>query len=63
MVGRSHQGTSELRKVCPCGAVYDTRAWRALTLVGDMRSEAADALVYELRNCPCGSTLAALKDS
>jgi len=53
---------SELRKVCPCGAVYDTRAWLALALVGDMRSEGADALVYELRNCSCGSTLAAPKD-
>lgn len=43
-------------KRCACGRVHDPAAWAALPLVGIQDPEEPDAI--ELRNCPCGSTIA-----
>jgi hypothetical protein len=42
-------------KRCGCGLTHDAAAWSCLPYVGVQRDE-FEAL--ELRNCPCGSTLA-----
>lgn len=42
-------------KHCGCGLAHDSDAWSNLPYLGVMGDE-ADA--FELRNCPCGSTLA-----
>jgi hypothetical protein len=44
-------------KYCRCGRAYSMLdTWRALPLVGYMPDE--DETDLELRNCPCGSTIA-----
>ena len=49
--------TLDVPKRCACcGAVYATlEDWRSLHYVG---SQAVADVALELRNCPCGSTLA-----
>ncbi len=42
-------------KMCTCGRTFDARAWAKLALCGTLED---DAETLELRNCPCGSTLA-----
>ena len=42
-------------KVCGCGAVHGAPEWAALPLCG-RQDDGYDVL--EMRNCPCGSTLA-----
>jgi len=46
-------------KICGCGYAFDASAWKALPLVGYQATESRDPgeAGYELRNCPCGSTL------
>lgn len=51
----------QIDKACACGARYVNSTWGALALVGYVCCPAdatgpADHL--ELRNCPCGSTIA-----
>lgn len=43
-------------KVCGCGRAHDAASWSALPLCGVQ--DDGEAEPYELRNCPCGSTLA-----
>lgn len=45
-----------------CHAKYNEESWRALELVGSQRYDfEADAWEkWELRNCPCGATMARL---
>lgn len=48
-------------KRCGCGIEHDARAWQALPFVGyqDFPAEGTlPSIRLELRNCPCGSTLA-----
>jgi CheY-like chemotaxis protein len=45
-------------KECACGEVYSLEAWLALPLCGRMSITDPAATTAELRNCPCGSTLA-----
>lgn len=40
-------------KKCGCGLVHTAEAWEQLPFVGVMPED-----FIELRNCPCGSTLA-----
>lgn len=42
-------------KACGCGARHDGTGWAGLPLVG-WNDDGVEVL--ELRNCPCGSTLA-----
>jgi hypothetical protein len=42
-------------KRCGCGLAYTRSRWDALALVGH---HADDVETLEMRNCPCGSTLA-----
>lgn len=44
-------------KRCRCGRGYDANAWSRLELVGDMKDEVEH---LEMRNCECGSTIAAV---
>jgi hypothetical protein len=46
-------------KTCGCGRTYDRADWLALPLVGYM-DDSVECL--ELRNCPCGNTLAIVID-
>lgn len=46
---------STVVKACGCGRTYTAEEWAALELVGIM---ADDVETIELRNCPCGSTIA-----
>lgn len=48
------QGDAET-KVCGCGIAHDHIGWSALPVAGVMRD---DVEALELRNCPCGSTIA-----
>ena len=48
------QGNAETKR-CGCGLAHDAPSWSALPLAGVMRD---DVEAIELRNCPCGSTLA-----
>ncbi len=43
-------------KHCGCGISHDVFEWAALEYVGVMCDESVGTI--ELRNCPCGSTLA-----
>lgn len=45
---------------CGCGAAYDERAWGTLTLAGIQDAFTDPPSSFELRNCPCGSTIARL---
>lgn len=49
-------------KECACGAAYTAQAWASLRFVGTVEVPAdpdePEAYALELRNCPCGSTLA-----
>ena len=48
-----------MSKTCGCGRAHDAAGWRALVVVGycgASNGEASQRL--ELRQCPCGSTLA-----
>lgn len=50
-----------MSKRCGCGAAYDAAAWRTLAFVGWQvfpRDGELPEVRLELRNCPCGSTLA-----
>ena len=47
---------TEIKKACGCGARYTATAWQALPLQGIQPLEGEPSL--EMRNCPCGSTLA-----
>lgn len=49
-----------LRAKCGCGAMYDDCTWESLPYVGTMGDELE---TIELRNCDCGSTIAALDRS
>lgn len=56
-------GFSERFKVCSCGNEYDLGSWMALPIVGTQFVPAGDGpdepeYWLELRDCPCGSTLA-----
>lgn len=42
---------------CSCKKVYDLARWLALPLCGDFGDEVE---MLELRNCSCGSTIAAV---
>ena len=42
-------------KTCRCGRRHTLLEWSRLPSAGDMKDEAEH---LELRNCPCGSTLA-----
>jgi transposase-like protein len=42
-------------KPCRCGIVHTRDTWKDLPLAGEMPDE---GVTLELRNCPCGSTLA-----
>ena len=42
-------------KTCGCGQSFTRSQWLALLFVGPMRD---DGVYYELRNCPCTSTIA-----
>jgi hypothetical protein len=44
-----------LVKRCGCGLEYDARSWSDLPLAGYQTDDIEN---LELRNCPCGSTLA-----
>jgi hypothetical protein len=41
-------------KQCACGISFDLAEWCGLKLVG---RQIVDEETFELRNCPCGSTL------
>ncbi len=43
-------------RVCACGLHHDTHSWKVLPYVGKM--DAGNGGLLEMRNCPCGSTLA-----
>lgn len=46
-------------KRCSCGVVYTAAGFAALPFVGNMLSEdETGAYCAQLRNCPCGSTIA-----
>jgi len=45
-------------KVCGCGREHDAASWSDLPLVGFMDLDADGDERLELRNCPCGSTVA-----
>lgn len=49
--------SDDIDKRCACGRVHDAAAWRALPYVGRWQL-VDDEPALELRNCPCGSTLA-----
>lgn len=42
-------------KLCGCGRRHSRQAWATLPRVGQQLFEHGEA--FELRNCPCGSTL------
>lgn len=44
---------------CSCGRAYDHASWDRLILVGgmDANDPEAPAMILELRNCSCGSTI------
>jgi hypothetical protein len=44
-------------KVCACGEVFSASQWSALRYVGE-QDDGVERI--ELRNCPCGSTIAIL---
>lgn len=53
-------------KICTkCSTPYDAESWAALPYVGEQvfpeADEYGDAERIELRNCPCGSTLAVVE--
>jgi hypothetical protein len=51
----------EVIKTCGCGRSYGRKSWRALPFVGRQHTPKDDygpAETIEMRNCPCGSTLA-----
>lgn len=50
-----HRSPSNWPKRCGCGRTFDTIAWSDLPLLGN---QVDDSRVLELRNCPCGSTIA-----
>jgi hypothetical protein len=56
-------GTIEERmsdvKVCGCGRTYTAEQWSTLEMVGRMFDVEE---TIELRNCPCGSTIAVTVD-
>lgn len=45
-------------KQCGCGRSFTEETWRALDYCGRMDLGEEDEPALELRNCPCGSTLA-----
>jgi hypothetical protein len=54
----SDLGIVVIVKVCKCGQKFTETQWRALPLVGKMDYEEDGDKRLELRNCPCGSTIA-----
>lgn len=48
----------DVHKVCACGRTFTAAQWATLEMVGRM----LDVETLELRNCPCGSTLAMVVD-
>lgn len=53
-------GTRGWSKTCACGLMYDEPAWCALPLVGYSDADEDGDKRIEMRNCPCGSTIAIL---
>lgn len=50
----------EWPKACGCGRVYcGPESWKGMKLIG---VQADDFATLELRNCPCGTTLAVLTE-
>lgn len=49
----------DVHKACPCGRTFTAEQWATLVMVGKM-FDAEETL--ELRNCPCGSTIATVVD-
>ena len=45
----------EWPKACGCGRVFSAHEWETLQFVGKMIDEVE---TLEMRNCPCGSTIA-----
>lgn len=49
----------DVHKACGCGRTYTAHEWSLLESVGRMSDEVE---TLELRNCPCGSTIATVVD-
>lgn len=52
---------SQFPKACRCGLSHGSVAWRKLKFVGrnvTPEDDEGPAVTLELRNCPCGSTIA-----
>lgn len=51
---------SEIMKECACGRSFTEDEWLLLPFVGKSGTDDGDPdpIVIELRNCPCGSTIA-----
>ncbi len=49
----------DVHKACACGRTFTAHEWSLLVLVGEMVDEVES---IELRNCPCGSTIAVTVD-
>lgn len=44
-------------KECACGRTFSSESWSALTLIGTMDNGRDAGELFELRQCPCGTTL------
>lgn len=55
----TNASSSEAVAACGCGRVYATATWGALPFVGPLEDFDDDGSVGEMRNCACGSTIAA----
>jgi hypothetical protein len=53
MVLRHQERMGVVTKKCGCGRVHTQEGWKQLPFVGVMHEDC-----LELRNCPCGSTIA-----
>jgi hypothetical protein len=54
----SNLGVVVIVKVCKCGQRFTQKQWNSLQNVGRMDLEEDGDKRLELRNCPCGSTIA-----
>jgi hypothetical protein len=60
LTGKPMLSVQPIAKTCPCCRTHYTPAgWRALPSVGQYQTEdETGRYLTELRNCPCGSTIA-----
>jgi hypothetical protein len=54
----AHYKRSPIIKVCSCGQEYTLEEWSALPYVGLFDIDEDDDQAAEMRNCPCGSSIA-----